>query len=329
MTQIATQPSKTISALLANDKVQQRIGDALGEGVDQNQFMAQLQISLSRDDLRECDVNSLYAAAHTCACLGLLPSLKQIAIIPRQVKDKQGRVIRTDADVMPQWQGYKAIMMRNPEVLDVHAFLVHPEDEFHCDPTLHPPVHHRFDPFSGERVFKNFDQVRGGYLKIEWRDRARPDKYHFVSCDNIRKARSCALTGKIWEAWFEEQCLKTVYRNAFARQVIAVDMQVNRALQRLTQIEDQLHSNDPARVGPSQQQRLTHQPVSRAQAITERMNPVKSTPVEEPESVAFDTAAEADTNLDSFPPDDPAPEKPKKKGSLLPENGKGDYPLPH
>lgn len=264
---------KTINSLLAVESVQKRIGDALGGAIDSQQFMAQLQISLNADNLRDCDVNSLYAAAHTCACLGLLPSLKQIAIIPRQVKEN-GRVIRVDADVMPQWQGFKAIMMRHPEVIDIDACLVHVNDEFYCDPTAYPPVAHRFDPFSGDRVFKNFDHLRGGYLVIRWRDVTRPNKYHFVSQDTIRKARGCAQTGKVWEAWFEEQCFKTVYRNAFARQVIPIDFAVNRTLERLVQAEDQLHGNDPGRLEASQPPRLTSQPpVSRSAAIANRMKP--------------------------------------------------------
>lgn len=51
----------------------------------------------------------------------------------------------------------------------------------------------------------------------------------------------------------------------------------------------------------------------------------------EPESAEQSDLSDAttDTNLDSFPPDDPTLEKPKKKGSLLPDDGNDGYPLPH
>lgn len=278
--------------------MQEQISNAVGSVMDSQQFTAQLKIAFDDPELQSCTIDSLYAAANTCSALGLLPTQKQIALIPRKNKGV------LTCDVMPQWQGMKAIMMRNPEVLDINAFLVHATDEFEFQPNLSPPIRHNYDPFSEDRIFRNFDDVRGGYLVIEWRDRTRRDKYHFVSKDKMLKAKGCAQTSAIWDKWFEEQCLKTVYRNAFARQVIPIDFAVNRALERLIQAEDQLNDNDPQRVANDAMGITNSQPpVSRVASVANRLA------VNQPMDVELEIAEEPEV-IYSPPTDEEATENP-------------------
>jgi len=233
---------------LENPAVESRLSDALGGWMSADEFMAQLLISFQDPQIKLTSAKSQYEAAHTCAALSLLPTLNQVALIPRQMTiSKQGEPGKKEwqVHVMPQWQGYKALMERNPEILEVQAYLVHKMDDYRI---IGKRIDHNPDPFQEGREFNTLDDVKGGYLVITYTDRTRPDKYFPVSKMYIQKARACAQTDKLWNAWFEQMCLKTVYRCAFARRAVSIDPAVTKKINAVTQTDDKLLGNDPSRV---------------------------------------------------------------------------------
>jgi hypothetical protein len=145
---------------------------------------------------------------------------------------------------MPQWQGYKAVMERNPTVLDIQAVIVHKNDTF----AIHDgQILHEFDPFDENRIIGGIGDIKGGYCKITYRD-GRPTKYHIVSAAHIDKCRKCAQTQDVWKSWPEQMILKTIYRDTFARQAVSVDPLVNARIQKIIAIDDAAMGNDPGRV---------------------------------------------------------------------------------
>jgi recombinational DNA repair protein RecT len=210
--------------------------------------------------------------------LGLLPSLKQVALIPMNIKDKG-----LCCTVMPQWQGYQALMLRHPDVMSVKAVLVHISDRYTFDP-VNESLLHEYDPLDDARKFATIKDIRGGYLVVRYKD-GRPPLYHFVTADTIDKARTCAQAQNIWTKWFQEQALKTIYRNAYARRVVPIDHLVHSHLQDLVNADDVALGNDPNRVIVVEQSAtaISHKPVSRTQQVASRMAP--AAPVEaEPEA---------------------------------------------
>lgn len=260
------QTPEKLTTWLAAPAIKERIGSALAGYMELEPFMSQMIISLQNETVADCTEQSKFEAVHQCAALGLLPSLSQVALIPREIKNK-GKV----CTVMPQWQGYQALMLRHPEVATVKAVLVHVRDSYSFDP-LSEQLIHEFDPFDAARTITKLDDIRGGYLRITYRDGRLP-LYHFVTVDTIRKARDCAQSKNIWDKWFQEQALKTVYRNAYARRVVPVDHLVHSRLQNLVEADDLALENDPNRavVLPVSVAPITHKP-SRAEQLQAKIS---------------------------------------------------------
>lgn len=241
MNQLQTENS-SIRSWLERPEVVEGIGSALSGWMAAEEFLAQILIALERPDIKACTAKSRFEAAHTCASLALLPSVQHVALIPR--RNKSGHM---ECHVMPQWQGYKALMERNPCVQEVTASLVFTSDDFAWQASSGELLH-EFDPFDSDRVLKpDLSNLRGGYLRIDYRDSRLP-RYHFVPVAKILKVRSCAETTKVWDKWPEEQALKSVYRDAYARRVVPIDPLVNKRLEVLTQAEDKALGNNPNRV---------------------------------------------------------------------------------
>lgn len=238
-TELAAQPQEKLDKVatwLAHPDARQKIVSALGNVHEPEYFLSQMVIALeTRDDLRACTPVSKFKAANICAALGLLPTLQHVALIPR----------KNEVTVMPQWQGYHTLFMRTGEVKEIRARLIHRLDTYHFDADSET-VTHSYDPFRGDRVFQNFSDLQGGYIRFKMNDGRTI--YHCVNVDTIKKARSCAQADNIWTKWFQEQCLKTLYRNAFARRVIHVDTQTASALKQLDEQSDEVEGNDPNRV---------------------------------------------------------------------------------
>lgn len=287
----AAQPS--LREMFERPSIVEGVHSALAGYMDARQFLSQMLIAFASEAIQPCTLNSKFEAAHQCAALGLLPSLQQVALIPREIKGKG-----LCCTVMPQWQGFQALMLRHPDVLSVKAVLVHSKDQYDYDP-ITEAITHRFDPFDSDRIFKDFADVRGGYLVVRYKDGRQP-LYHYVTTETMKKAKACSAGGTIWTKWFYEQCLKTVYRNAYARRVVPIDHLVHAKLQQLQELEDDALDNDPNRVIEVQPAAIVHQPEkpkkSRTQQVAANMAPA---PEEVPEQ-------KSEPQVD--PPAEPAPE---------------------
>jgi recombinational DNA repair protein RecT len=279
------QPEK-IRGWFSAPGVHDGLASALAGYMDADAFINQMLIAFTEDAIAPCTAASKFEAAHQCAALGLLPSLKQVALIPRQISGKG-----LCCTVMPQWQGYQALMLRHPDVQSVKAVLVHISDRYTFDP-VNESLLHEYDPFDGARKFQTVADLRGGYLVVKYKD-ARPPLYHFVTADTVSKAQSCAQAQNIWTKWFAEQALKTVYRNAYARRVVPIDHLVHSRLQELVHADDVALENDPGRVVVIEQPPagITHTPKSRTQQVAQKM----ASPVAETESAPEQEQAPAET----------------------------------
>lgn len=244
-----TQKQATIRTWMGAESSQRVLLDTLAGYLDAKTFAAQCAIAVADENLAACSVESLFGAFLVCAQMGLLPGKhhRHVALIPRA-----GRV-----DVMPQWQGFKFLMERQPGIKRVEAHLVHLLDDFAWDGST---LVHRFDPFDIDRQFLHPSDVpkdvqlglRGGYLEVLHDDGER--RFHFVSLDKIERARSCSdipdLNSKgrpgVWRLWYAEQATKTVYRDAFARRFVAIDATLEGRLAATLDADDKALGNDPS-----------------------------------------------------------------------------------
>jgi recombinational DNA repair protein RecT len=225
---------KSLRAWVQTDDARREIADAVGDIMPADQFIAHMLVAFQDEKVRACSDKSKFRAMKECAALGLLPTLGQVVLIP----------YKSEVKAMPQWQGYKALMERHPDILEVIGELVHTGDAFVMQ---EGSLQHSYDPFLEARQFKTSKDVRGGYCKIVYRD-GRPPKYHMVRRSTIEQAQACAQTQNIWKKWYYEMALKTVYRNAYARRAVPIDPLVNARLERAINLDDLNLGNDPARI---------------------------------------------------------------------------------
>lgn len=245
-------PKKPKSAALAvqawmdQPRMKDALSNALSGYMTVETFAAQCYIAAQNPDLAACSAESLFKAFLECAQMGLLPGThyRHVAMVPRK------GVIT----VSPQWQGYKFLMERQDGIKSVMPVLVHTSDEFdviEADNTT--KVVHRFKPLAKGRTFKHPDDAKdgatgleGGYLKVEHTDGTI--RYHFVTADKIDRNRRCAETQAIWRKWFEEMCMKTVIRDAWAKRVVSIDPALAARVGHADEAENLALGNDPARV---------------------------------------------------------------------------------
>ena len=233
--QQAARPTN-LRAWIAKDEVHSQLEAAVGDVMDTDQFIAHMMVAFQDEKVRRCTDQSKYTALHECAALTLLPTLGQVVLIP----------YKNEIKAMPQWQGYKALMERHPDVLEVTGHIVHVGDDF---AVLNGEVRHSYDPFSEDRTIDKPADIKGGYCKIVYRD-GRPPKYHFVTVRQISKAQKCAQTQKVWSAWYEQMATKTLYRDCYARRAVPMDPLVQSRMEKALKIEDVNMGNDPSRVLP-------------------------------------------------------------------------------
>lgn len=203
-------PSQTISRWLSDPAAQERIGRALQGVIDGPAFAEQCIIASRDPNLSKCSPESLLSAFLTCAQIGLSPGRHGlVALIPRA----------GEVQVQIQWQGYKALMERIPGVRRVVPVLVHMRDEIevHADGR----IAHQFDPFDPDRVFDGPDDLRGGYLRIEYVD--GDAAFHTVSRSKIERNRACARSQAVWSKWYPEMVAKTIIRDAWNRRALPYD----------------------------------------------------------------------------------------------------------
>lgn len=257
---------------IAEPTVHSQLVAAVGDIMDPEQFLAQAIVAFQDPKVKNCTPLSQFTAIHQLAALGLLPTLGQVALIP--YKD----IIKC----MPQAAGLKALMERHPAILEVEAFIVHKSDSI----LIHNgEVDHNYDPFDETRIIKSTADIKGGYVKIVYRD-GRPPKYHFVTAAHIEKCRKCAQTQEVWNKWPEQMILKTLYRDCYARRAVPMDPLVHARLQQVVDLDDANLGNNPARVE------------SKVQKI------VDGTKESPPDNDVIDAEPEREPGIDDEPPPD-------------------------
>jgi recombinational DNA repair protein RecT len=247
-TAMAVEKPKTSAQVVAgwmeNHRMAASIAAALAGYMDINTFRAQCYIAAQDPDLARCGPEAMMKAFLETSQMGLMPGKahRHVALIPRN------GVIT----VQPEWRGYAYLMERQENVKRVKPVLVHVTDEFEV--TEGGSVRHKYDPFNPDRVFTHPDVakrtkvecgLKGGYLEVQYDD--GHVEYHFVSAAKIDKNRQCADTQKVWEKWFEEQCLKTCVRDAFAKRVVPIDPQLAIRVEKAESADNVALGNDPSR----------------------------------------------------------------------------------
>jgi len=293
------QKPKGLKGWVQSEEAKEEIAAAIGDIMPADQFTAHMLVAFRDEKIRHCSDQSKYRALMTCAALGMVPTLDQVKLIP----------YGDELKAMPQWQGYKAAMERHPDILEVVGQLVHVADK--CSIEQGEP-RHSYDPFSIHRNFKDAEDVRGGYLKIIYRD-GRPPKYHFVPRKTIKQAQECAQTQKVWKAWYYEMALKTVYRNAYARRAVPMDPMVNSRLQQAVNADDLNLGNDPARI--TTEATTDHIEQARQQYVEEQEPPYDPPTSEEQSQV--EAAVDAAEGVDEPPEGDPKEESDTQEAFLL------------
>lgn len=272
-----------VKGWLEGEAMQTALRSALTGYMDERTFAAQCYLAAQDVKLSQCSAGSLFKAFLQCAQMGLLPGKHHghVALVPRG----------GEITVVPQWQGFKFLMERQPGVRRVTPVLVHKRDAFHLvngDPS------HEFDPFDDARVFEHPDLaakagrecgLRGGYLRID-RDDGTVE-FHFVSSAKIERNRKCAETQTIWQKWFEEMCMKTVLRDAWSKRIISIDPELGERVGRVSATDDAAMGNDPSRGDAPVSAPVK---VGKIDAIRARLAPRTAPPVD----VAPETAAEDD-----------------------------------
>lgn len=273
---------------------QRRIVEALGDIVPVDMFMGHVKVAFSRPEIAACTMESKMQAVCELAALGLLPTLQQAALIVR------GQAVT----VLPQWQGYKAIFERSPNIREAEAFLVHKTDTFTVGTSQPLQVEeHSYDPFNEARIVSaDFTKdIRGGYLKVTMKDGSV--RYHFTPVAYIAKCKACAQTANVWNKWTEQMCLKTVFRHAFSRRFINFDPAVAHRIEALDRYDDEALGNDPLRIA-DESHGDPQKPLSKAEQMAARFAPQTEKPALTPTQDAIvEHAATAPSILANIPTD--------------------------
>ena len=292
------------------------MGKALQADLDAGAFASQLLITFQDPKIQECTLKSQFEAIFVCAQFAFVPALKHVAIIPRNKKVRGENGAETwikEATVMPQWQGYKALMERSSLVASVKAEIVFSHERYDYDSDTGRFVHY-MDPFDPKRsVAKDLSNIAGGYLVVNYRD-GRKD-HHFVLPTKILKNRDCSESfcaheanpskpPSPWHTWPDEMVMKTIYRDAFVRGKVNIDFIFQARMRELINADDEfientLESNTPAPalLEESTESIPIHRRESRASALASRLTPAPVVDVE-PEPVPV----EADPVEEEAPP---------------------------
>jgi len=271
-TQLST--SKQVRHWLDRPEMKQRIGDALGGFMSGDMFLAQVALAVQDPNIAKCSPTSVFNSMLEVATMGLLPgkSHGHVALIPRK-----GMLT-----VLPQWQGLKYLMERQSHVRQVKALLVHDSDTIRVEQGI--VVEHSYDPFAGERRFQHWSQgesgLKGGYVKVEYTDGTLD--YHFVPAAKIKANADCAQNQSNWRKWFPEYCLKTLYRDCYARRAIRLEPETEGRLGRVAAVIDREEQNDPQRGGHAVRPSERPKPVKGQDALAAALAP-QEPPAQEPQ----------------------------------------------
>jgi len=225
-----------IGWVVMNTGFQQKVQRVLGVGISAEQYLASWQETVARlkhDGAKQEDIEN---AILECAAFKLSPAVGQVTAVAYE--SKRTGVVRVD--VMITARGMQTLMMRACDVADVEVCLVHKGDNYRL---TNGQFFHEYDPFDPDRNINGPEDIKGGYLKVTYRD--GHIKYHFVPVVKIERMRQCAAKQAIWSEWYREMAMKSVIRDAFARQVITIDPMVQIEISRAIARDDAVLENTP------------------------------------------------------------------------------------
>ncbi len=313
----AKRQETNLAQAMSSPERMDRIRSSLAGMMEPETFLNHCIMAINNPDKPEIRRTTLASQAEcvlTLATLGLLPSLNQAALIVYGDKLK----------VMPQWQGYKAIMMRNPDISDIRHTLVHVNDDFSVGSDGKPD--HHYNPLDPKRTISGAQDIMGGYLTITYRN-GKVD-YHFVTVAYIEECRSCAKAQNVWKKWYAKMAIKTMYRDCYSQRIIAVEPNIATKLEAVNRYDDHLLGNDPTRGDDDP-------PRSAADRVQARIEAAKQQAADRGQTLDVDDSQIGDdppleegdwngagdgdvlpgefVNQDVAPPDPPAEEKPAAK----------------
>jgi len=225
-----------------------RVAKALGGFIPVDTFIAHWMQAL-RDYRGYAGLGDLILKG---AAMQLLPTLDQVALIPFH-DNKTGQ---TTLKFMLTWRGMLALMYRSERVEHIRVELVHKKDKWSYENGV---LKHSYDPFDQSRVINGPGDIVGGYVEATLKPGGQ-NVYHMVAVNDIEKARSCAAGGGRtgpWAKWYKQMALKTIIRDAYARQFIPIDPAVQLKINMALEEEDEILGNDPNRVATAPTPQIT------------------------------------------------------------------------
>ncbi len=180
-------------------------GNVLPEFIKTDAFVSLANAALQRDPyLRQAAENDPYSLIHAlidCATLGHLPG-KGYALTARKVKG-QLKVLGIE-----EYTGKIERMYRAGAVRSVKAAVVREHDGFRWNPNEMERPEHDFDPLAPTA---QRGDLRGVYAYAVM-DNGAISQVVVMNRDQVMARRAVAATTAIWDAWPEEQWLKTALR---------------------------------------------------------------------------------------------------------------------
>lgn len=242
---VTTQGKVGIAGFLANDKVKANILQVVGQR-NTTRFIASVVSAVQNTPaLQECTHNSILSAALLGEALNLSPSpqLGQFYMIPYKKKDRNGKIISTDAQFQLGAKGYKQLAMRTGQYLDLDVIFIR-EGEYKGRDRL--TGKHRFEFIEDDSIREElpvigylayFELLNGFRKQIYW-TRTKMEKHadQYSQAFNLEKYH-LLLEGKIpqkdlwkyssfWYKSFDEMAEKTMIRQLISKWgIMSIEMQ--------------------------------------------------------------------------------------------------------
>lgn len=177
------------------------------------------------EKLRSCSPESIGKCIALSAMTQLYPGPGEMKpdvwLIPRDVKDRNGKVLRTDMNWQMGAAAYRRLARRAGFRLE--PTLVFDGESFHLTLGTSPEISHEVN-LDGE---KNWETLRLGYIVV--RDLSTGSvQVDWLNKKQIDQRRRKAMTDKVWKEWPLEQSLKTLCNYAGQREMFPLD-EVTRA----------------------------------------------------------------------------------------------------
>lgn len=167
-----------------------------------------LQAASRSPQLLTCTADSLYAAAHYCAMLGLMPGpFGHVYLTPRRNKHNEGR---REIVVQTGYKGLMELARRHPDVRDVDAQVVYEVDEFDYDIGART-LHHKRPRRAPDGSFDD-SNIEGAYSRV-WLHGVEEPLILYLPREKIEERRALGDPGStFWRNHYAAMARKTAVR---------------------------------------------------------------------------------------------------------------------